>query len=66
MTFITPIRTPGDVRPAVARRKPPRVPPSLLLTDEDGARRALGSELALPDPAAIGAGLKHLARIALG
>ena len=41
-----------------ARRKP--------LADEDGARKALGTEHQFPVAIVAGASLEHLARIALG
>ena len=66
MTFIGPTRITGHGRPFPAPRKPARLSMARRGADEDGARRALGSDPAFPDLAAVGTTIEHLARIALG
>ena len=66
MTFIAPVH-PADLRgsPFFFGRKTARPKDRLRVADEDGARRALGTDGSVP-PASPGASIEHLARIALG
>jgi hypothetical protein len=67
VTFIAPPR-PADTRDSGflfgRRASKPRV--RLAIADEDGARRALGTDGGLPMAALAGSSIEHLARIALG
>ena len=67
MTFIAPAR-PADIGGASLlfgrKASKPRACP--MIADEDGARRALGTDGGLPAAALTGSAIEHLARIALG
>lgn len=67
MTFIASSQAFGDlVRPLVPGRKPLRASGRLRLGEEDGARKALGTDGHGPAGVRAGSSLEDLARIALG
>ena len=67
MTFISSVRSVGDrTNPFTALRRASKVQGPRRIGDEDGARRAMGTDLLVPAIPSPGASLEHLARIALG
>ncbi len=69
MTFVAPSVSAVSVAPAIRLFRPikVRLPLSRIrAADEDGARRALGSDFDIPASLASGSLLEGLARIALG
>ena len=67
MTFISSVRSVGDrASPFTPPRRAAKVQGLRRIGDEDGARKAMGADLFVPDVSSPGASLEHLARIALG
>ena len=67
MTFIAPSPTAGTRgASSLFGRRAPKSNVRPMLADEDGARRALGSDGELPAAALADRSIEHLARIALG